>query len=119
MKVYYTNRVRDLKAIAQKIEKLACLNNRSVLIESELPNYKGEFFVAINDEGTLGAYGNIIQGKKIDVMFFILDDNKVKYCLDEGWELDQIYQVMGDKLFLEVTEDNFMEIMTERKPLDL
>jgi hypothetical protein len=111
--------VRDLREIAHKIEKLANLNNRSVLIESELPNYKGEFFIAINDEGTLGAYGNVIQDKTIDVMFFILDDNKVKYCLDEGWELDQIYQVMGDKLFIEVTEDNFMEIMTEKKSLDL
>jgi hypothetical protein len=53
------------------------------------------------------------------VIFFILDDNKVRYCLDEGWELDQIYQVMGDKLFIEVTEDNFLEIMTEKKSLDL
>lgn len=111
--------VRDLTEIAHKIQRLANLNNRDVLIESELPNYKGEFFIAINDEGTLGAYGNVIQDKTIDVMFFILDDNKVKYCLDEGWELDQIYQVMGDKLFIEVTEDNFLEIMTEKKSLDL
>ena len=111
--------MRDLKSIAKEIEKLACLNNRSVLIESELPNYKGDFFVAINDEGTLGAYGNVIHSKEIDVMFFILDSKKVKYCLDEGWELDQIYQVMGDKLFIEVTEDNFMHIMTKNKPLDL
>jgi len=112
--------VVNLKSIAAKLESTANLNGREVLIESELPNLKGDFFVAINDEGILGAFGNAIDtDNKEKIMYFILDKNKVKYCLTEGWELDDIYRVVGDKLFDEVTEDNFFEIMAEKKSLDL
>lgn len=110
----------NLKEIATKLDQSASLNGREIIIESELPNLRGDFFVAINDEGVLGAFGNAIdRDNKEKIMFFILDNSKVRYCLTEGWELDDIYRVVGDKLFDEVTEENFFEIMTEKKSLDL
>jgi len=112
--------VITLKSIAKKLESIANLNGREVLIESELPNLRGDFFVAINDAGVLGAFGNAIDKNNQErVMYFILDNSKVRYCLTEGWELDDIYKVVGDKLFDEVTEENFFEIMAEKKTLDL
>lgn len=101
------------------MEQLAVMNGREICIEAEEPNGHGDFFAVINDEGTVGAFANIQDKGKPVTAFLILDSCKVKYCIDEGWELGDVYNVMGKKLFLEVTEDNFFEIMTERKSLDL
>jgi len=110
--------VIDLKKIASKIEKLANLHGREVFIESEKPDGEGDFFVSLNDEGTIGAFGRINEKGEEELVFYILDNCKVRYCLNEGWDIDDVYKVMGEKLFLEVSQDNFLEIMTEKKSLD-
>lgn len=110
--------MRKLKDIAENLDRQANINRRELFIEFDSNGKNPDFCVAINDENTLGAFGNCIEDDKEKILFFILDKNLVKYCFDEGWELDDLYKVMGQKLFLEVTEDNFFEIMTEKKSVD-
>ena len=46
-----------------------------------------------------------------DVLYLLLNRKQVKYALDEGFSLDEIYECFKDTLFYEIDEKDFYDII--------
>ena len=62
-----------------------------------------------SSNGQVGAIALSAECKS--VVYLLLNRKQVKYALDEGFSLDEIYECFKDTLFHEIDEKDFYDIM--------
>jgi hypothetical protein len=102
----------NLVEIAKELEQQASLNGVELLIEFQTAEYC--FIPVISSFGKVGAIGNYNDKGKPTIGFFILNERIVKYALDEGFDVDSIFDSFKKNLFTETSKDEFFRIMTEK-----
>lgn len=102
-----------LEEIANELEKFASLNGVDLLVEHVTKEHS--FIPVINQFGKVGAIGNYVEKGKDVIGFFLLNDRVVKYALEEGFHLDNIYDCFKKKLFKEMKKDDFFLEMIKKE----
>jgi len=99
----------SLEDLAQELEKEASLKGVDIFIDSTA--LKHSFIPVINEKGKVGAIGNYLENKRLKTGFFILNENIVKYGLNEGFDIDNLFESFKDTIFTEINKEKFFEIM--------
>jgi len=102
----------SLEAVAKELESYASFKGVDLLIEHNVAEHC--FIPVINEYGKVGAIGNYLDNGKSTLGFFILNDRVVKYALEEGFEVDHIYDCFKKKLFKELKKEEFFQEMVEK-----
>jgi hypothetical protein len=103
----------DLLEIAKELEKQAAINGADIFVDVQTAEFC--FFPVISDSGVVGAVGKYINKGKPSIGYFILNERIVKYALDEGFDVDSIFDSFKKNLFKETSKDEFFTIMTKKK----
>jgi len=102
----------SLDDIAQELEKEASFKNIDIFIDNTA--LKHNFIPVINGIGRVGAIGQYLENKKIKTGFFLLNDKIVRYGINEGFRIDQLYDSFKNTLFTEISKEKFFEIMLHK-----
>lgn len=102
----------SLTAVAQELEKAAVINGVELFIDDTKLN--DNFIPVINEQGVVGAVGEYIEKNRVKMGFFILNNNIVKYALEEGFNKEELFECFKDKIFDEIDRSKFFKIMTEK-----
>lgn len=103
----------SLTAVAQELEKAATINGVELFIDDTTLNHN--FIPVINEKGIVGAVGEYLERNSVKMGFFILNNNIVKYALEEGFNKEELFDCFKDKIFDEIDRAKFFKIMTEKE----
>lgn len=99
----------SLDELAQELEKEASLKGVDIFVDNTA--IKHNFIPVINEKGKVGAIGSYVENNNVKTGFFILNENVVKYGLNEGFDVNDLFDSFKDKLFSETNKEKFFEIM--------
>lgn len=99
----------SLAELAKELEKEASLRGIDLYIDNTTEGHS--FIPVINEKGVVGAIGQYLEKSKIKTGYFVLNENVVKYALNEGFDKDQIFDCFKDKIFSETNKDGFFKLM--------
>ena len=103
----------DLMQIAKELERQAAINGADIFVDEQTAEYC--FVPVISDAGVVGAVGKFINKGKPAIGFFILNEHIVKYALDEGFDVNSIFDSFKKNLFKQTSKTEFFAIMTKKK----
>lgn len=103
----------SLEDIAHELEKEAALKGVEIFVDNTA--LKHNFIPVINEKGKVGAIGNYLENKSLKTGFFLLNEHIVKYGLNEGFEVDSLFDSFKDKIFTEINKEEFFNIMLHSK----
>ena len=106
--------MENLEEILLKLHNASEDLGKDIYVDTDVYEKEG-FYIVISESGKIGAFGTVIDdlnenGEKN--IFLILDENKIKYLHDEGFNLQDFYKVMGEKLFRKLDLEDFILEMT-------
>ena len=102
----------DLMQIAKELEQQATINGADIFVDEQTAEYC--FLPVISDAGVVGAVGKYIDKGKPVIGFFILNEHIVKYALDEGFDVNSIFDSFKNNLFKQTSKAEFFA-MTKKK----
>jgi len=95
----------ELDSLLSEIKKTSLIKGVELFIDDTVDRSK-KLFVIVSENGMVGATGFVEDN---ELVFLFLDNKKVKYLFDEGFEFEDFYKIMGDKLFYFVDRDTFFD----------
>ena len=106
--------MENLEEILFKLHSASEELGKDIYVDTDVYEKEG-FYIVISESGKIGAFGTVIDdtndnGEKN--IFLVLDENKIKYLHDEGFNLQDFYKVMGEKLFQKLDLEDFILEMT-------
>lgn len=102
----------SLEELAHELENEATLKGVDIFVDSTA--LKHNFIPVMNDKGKVGAIGNYLENNRLRTGFFLLNENIVKYGLNEGFDIDDLFDSFKDKIFTEINKEEFFEIMLHK-----
>jgi hypothetical protein len=106
--------MENLEEILFKLHSASEELGKDIYIDDEVYQKEG-FYIVISESGKIGAFGTVVDDVNDSCeknIFLVLDENKIKYLHDEGFNLQDFYKVMGEKLFRKLNLEDFIIEMT-------
>lgn len=105
--------MQELQEILYELYQASEQAGKEIYVDTDVYDEDG-FYIVISHKGLIGAFGTVVEkdGHEHNV-FLLLDDRRIKYLHDEGFELDEFYNAMGEKLFIRMTKQAFITEMTK------
>ena len=102
----------SLSDLAGELERAAALKGVDIFVD--ITAIKHNFIPIINEQGIVGAVGEYAENNNIKTGYFILNENVVKYALNEGFDREQIFDCFKDKIFSETNKEDFFNLMLSK-----
>jgi len=95
----------DLDLLLKELKKHSSILGVDLYIDDSIDKNR-RLYVVVSENGTVGATGYCDDS---ELVYLFLDNKKVKYLFDEGFDFEDFYKIMGDKLFYFVSKEMFFE----------
>lgn len=95
----------ELDLVLKDLKRHAAILGVDLFIDDTIDKNR-KLYVVVSENGMVGATGYCDDD---ELVFLFLDNKKVKYLFDEGFDFEDFYKIMGDKLFYFVSKDLFYE----------
>ena len=97
----------ELGTVLEELRHTSVLKGVDLFIDDSIDKNR-RLYVVVSENGMVGATGYCDDN---ELVFLFLDNKKVKYLFDEGFDFEDFYKIMGDKLFYFVDKDVFFDKM--------
>lgn len=106
--------MESLEEIIGNLYQASEETGNDIYIDSDVYEKEG-FYVVVSESGKIGAFGIAIDEETEEEknIYLLLNDKTIKYLNDEGFQFNDFYKAMGEKLFKFLEKEEFIKEMSE------